>query len=538
MSDTPLVSITAAEWNETRARHLLNRAGFGVPAVRAAELARMEPATAVASLLDYASIPQELTEPDFLLTPQIVQKRRDAWKDFPEDERRRLQAELQQEERQAIQRLKAWWIRRMTTTPRPLEEKMTLFWHGHFATSAQKVRSSASTYQLNRLFREHATGNLKQLTIAVGQSHSMLAYLDNNKNVRGKPNENWARELMELFTLGQGQYTEEDIKESARAFTGWTFRGDGFAFDESRHDFGPKTFLGRTGNFDGWDIIDIVFDQPAAAEFISTKLWRYFAGAEPSPELTQALATVLRENDYELEPFLRTIFFSQAFYADEVAGSQIKSPAQFVVQLAHDLRLESLPAATMAQATARLGQDLFYPPNVKGWDGGRDWINANTLLSRYNMPAGFIRTTNETKASEGESAAGMDMAPPMKKPDMPVKERLRARIETLSPQERASVRKRLREAPTKRERRALATEVLDGQKDTAARWSPERMAEGLAFVDSESFVRDLAQRLLVAPLQPDRIRVLAEAVGPGRPDTARLKAALHLLLSSAEYQLC
>ncbi len=537
MSDTSLVPVSPRDWNESRARHLLNRAGFGVPAARVDRLARMEPAAAVGALLDYESAPRELTDPDFLLSPADVRARREAWRGLPDDEQRRLQNELQQEERQAIQRLKAWWIRRMAAGPRPLEEKMALFWHGHFATSAQKVRSSASTYQLNRLFRENATGNFKQLTMAVGQSHSMLAYLDNNKNVRGKPNENWARELMELFTLGQGQYTEADIKESARAFTGWTIRRDGFAFDESQHDFGPKTFLGRTGNFDGWGIVDTIFSQPAAAEFISAKLWRYFAGTGPSPELTRALAAVLRDNDYELKPLLRTMFSAQAFYARDVVGNQIKSPAQFVVRLAHDLHLETVPAAVMAQATAHLGQDLFYPPNVKGWDGGRAWINANTLLTRYNMPVGFVRAAAETPGRAGESMAGADMAP-VKDPEKSVRGSMRERIESLPPAERAGVRKRMREAPTKEARRAVVMEVLRAGGGATAGWKPERLAEGIPYDSPESFVGELASRFLAVPMDSARVRVIAEALGQGPPDAGRLEAALHLLFSSAEYQLC
>ncbi|MCC6155400.1 MAG: DUF1800 family protein, partial [Candidatus Hydrogenedentes bacterium] len=265
------------KWDAAKARHLLNRAGFGGPSERLAKLTAMEPDQAVAYFVDYESNPGVTAVPDFLVKPKSPEEIKQLYAGLDVDARRKKSNELQAEERAAIQSLKGWWLERMHTSERPLEEKLALFWHGHFATSAQKVKSSWHTHQLNDVFRRHAIGNFKQLTIEVGQSPSMLRYLDNNKSTKKHPNENWARELMELFTLGQGQYSEDDIKESARAFTGWTSTHEKFAYRFDYHDGGSKTFMGKTGNFDGWDVINIIFEQPAASEFIAAKLWTYFA---------------------------------------------------------------------------------------------------------------------------------------------------------------------------------------------------------------------------------------------------------------------
>ena len=259
MSRGSLSPIASRDWNRATARHLLSRAGFGVSDWRENELLRLGPEKAVDRLVNYHAIADQLAEPDFISPPPSPQQVRAQMQGLSEEERRKLRNQWQQEQRQAVERLKIWWLDRMLATPRPLEEKMALFWHGHFATSAQKVRAAWNNYQLNKTFRELATGNLKALTLAVGQSPAMLEYLDNNRNVKAHPNENWARELMELFTLGRGHYSEEDIKASARAFTGWSADHVQFVYRTNAHDFGAKTFLGKTGDWDGWNIIDIIF---------------------------------------------------------------------------------------------------------------------------------------------------------------------------------------------------------------------------------------------------------------------------------------
>jgi uncharacterized protein (DUF1800 family) len=396
--------ISQADWGLPQARHLLNRAGFGLTHERAAQLAALSPEEAVAWLVEYERQPGGDTPPEFLVDPisrKEMLRQYEAEGLDKEQIRKRIQ-DMQQEERQATEKLKSWWLDRMYVTQRPLEEKMTLLWHGHFAVSSQKVKSSWVTYDMNRLLRKHATGNFKALTTAVGQCPAMLDYLDNRKSTKNEPNENWARELMELFTLGQGQYTEDDIKASARAFTGWTCTHKEFVYEPRKHDFSQKTFMGRSGDFDGWQIIDIIFEQPALASFISKKLWAHFAYESPEPEIVEELARAFRESSFELKPLLKTMFLSKAFYSEKAIGTQIKSPVQFLLQLCSDMGLEGPPDRAAAQSCRLLGQDLFYPPNVKGWDGNRAWINANSLLIRYNAPPVLLAAA--MKRAQAEAA--------------------------------------------------------------------------------------------------------------------------------------
>jgi len=496
---TPLLDpIDGSQWNHDAARHLVNRAGFGIPHGLVTRLAKLTPQDAVHELVDFERGAQPVVAPDYLIPPETLRELRAQYELLDEDERRLKAQEFRRRERESVKRLQAWWIERMATTPCPLQEKMTLFWHGHFATSAQKVQSSYLNYALNDTFRSQSTGNFKTLAIAVGQSPAMLRYLDNAQSTKKQPNENWARELMELFTIGQGHYTEDDIKESARAFTGWGMADEGFRFREEVHDFGEKTFMGRTGDFDGWDIFDILFEQPATAEFICRKLCRFFAYEEPEEGLVRGLANTLRTSRYELKPVLRQLFLSKAFYGPKARATQVKSPAQYVVCLASDLGVERPPWPHMARATDQLGQKLFFPPNVKGWDGNRAWINANTLLIRYNLPVAL--------ASE------------------------------LSKREKA--------APAK----AMADDTMMPEAvEAPPKWNPESLLRDLRFTTAGECVEALEGRFLAVPLREEQRRILAEALGAenlAAPlssngiERKNLLGALHLLLSSAEYQLC
>ncbi len=214
----------------------------------------------------------------------------------------------------------------------------------------------------------------------------MLRYLDNNSNRKAHPNENYARELLELFTLGAGNYTEQDIKEAARAFTGWTFapRQEQYVFARRQHDYGEKTFLGRRGAFDGVEIIDIILEQPATARFVARKLFEFFVHEHPADDVVEALAALFRDHDYELRPLLRSMFRSKLFFSERAIRTQIKSPAQIVIGSARLLGVDQDPRL-LAFGMRLLGQDLFAPPNVKGWDGGEAWINTNTLSMRHHL---------------------------------------------------------------------------------------------------------------------------------------------------------
>jgi uncharacterized protein (DUF1800 family) len=538
-----LSTISSADWTPRHARHLLNRAGFGIPETEVERLAAMTPQDAVASLVRYTDTPDTLTEPNFLVTAEDYAAHRAVYKAASEEERRKLNNEMNVRERAAVLRLQAWWFERFCNSPRPLQEKMTLFWHGHFATSAQKVKTSRANYHHNRVLRDHATGNFKALTTAVGQSPAMMRYLDNVQNVKGSPNENWARELMELFTLGVGHYTEQDIKESARAFTGWSTSGDGeFRFQEARHDFGPKTFMGKTGDFDGWDIINIIFEQPAAAEYIVTKLWTHFAYEKPSADIVQPLADVFRRNDYEITPLLEAMFTSKAFFSEMAMGTQIKSPAQFLVQLAHDLALASPPYVAMARASAALGQNLFYPPNVAGWDGGRQWINANTLLARYNMSRSIV----VADFFEPDEMSMMDMGA-MRGDGRSYQKQFKAALETAPPEMRKEVRTKMAEAPNAEARRAILEDTMIDLEAGRA-WNVQAIFGALDFANAGACADALAARYLNTALAADQREILIAALAPNGDAAAPVSAAklsaeqmtsaLHLLFSLAEYQLC
>jgi uncharacterized protein (DUF1800 family) len=539
-----LKSVAATDWSPRRARHLLNRAGFGVPEDRIAQLASLSPRAAVASLLEYQRTPDDLVAPNFLVSLADLLAYREEAKTLPEDQRRKLNNDMQARERAAMLGLQAWWIERMVHSPRPLQEKMTLFWHGHFATSAQKVKSSAANHQLNSLFRENATGNFKTLTTAVGQSPAMLRYLDNVQNVKGQPNENWARELMELFTMGVGHYTEDDIKESARAFTGWTTDNAGqFRFNEDRHDFGAKTVFGRSGNFDGWDMINLIFEQPVTAEFISAKLWTYFAYENPEPQIVTALADTLRANHCEIAPVLETIFMSEAFYSEKAVGTQIKSPAQFLVQLAQHLSLESPPYVALARAAGQLGQMLFYPPNVAGWDGGRAWINANTLLTRYNMSRSIV----VADFFEPDEMSTMDMRAMGGDMGKAYRQQFQSALENVPPAQRKEIRAKMEAAPTQEERRTIIENTMI-ELEAGRRWNVQAIFGGLNFTNAGECVKALAARYLNTPLSAEQEKVLIAALSPsGSPEAVlsaetltheEMTSALHLLFSLAEYQLC
>jgi uncharacterized protein (DUF1800 family) len=382
-----LKPIAKSEWGPEAAAHLLNRTGFGATPAESDRAAARRPEEVVDELLALDPARETFDMPTWVGPDANQRPNFRALRGLSEEERRRKQQEQRREEFQRIGELRAWWLYRMRYAKQPLAEKLTLFWHGHFATSLEKVRSAYCLYRQNQTFRTHAAGNWRDLLIAVSQDPAMLIYLDNAQSRRQQPNENYARELMELFTLGEGHYTEDDIKQAARAFTGWSIAFDRFAFEDRplMHDPGEKTFFGETGPFTGREIVDIILRQPPAARFIARKLWVFFGHDHPSDELVETLAGVLRAAKYELKPLLRAMFLSREFYAAETMRTQIKSPVVWLVGTAR--RLEApLPGGFVSSSILRtLGQELFAPPNVKGWDGGYAWITTARLLTRYNL---------------------------------------------------------------------------------------------------------------------------------------------------------
>jgi uncharacterized protein (DUF1800 family) len=302
-------------------------------------------------------------------------------------------------ERQAIIALQLWWLNRMIATPAPLQEKMTLFWHGHFTTAAlQKGVTPTEVLAQNALFRSYALGDVRELTQRVALDPAMLRYLDNLHNEAAHPNENFARELMELYTLGIGNYSESDVREAARAWTGVRIRrATGEVFLNPRlHDDGPKNFLGRSGNFSGPDIVDAIFEQPAAARFFAARFLAFFVYADPEPELIESVAGLLRAHDFNLAPVLSTVLSSNVFYSDRAYRALVKSPVEFVVGSYRLFGVDQVePGALLA--LRRMTQVLFYPPNVKGWPGAGDWLNTSTMLARENF-ANALMTANVVKS--------------------------------------------------------------------------------------------------------------------------------------------
>ena len=404
-----LSPLPASEWNRARAAHLLERAGFGATPAEVEAFAALAPAQAVRRLVYFEGAPavdlppfdhsgafEEGLDPFPPSRPATTDQARTTGEALGVRVKpagnRRMQPVVNQffywlrASKLETDRVAYWWANRMLASPRPLEERMALFWHGHFAVNEDKVRDYRKMLIQLELFQRAGLGNFRDLMIAVARDPAMLAFLDAGVNVKGAPNENFAREIMELFTMGVGHYSERDIREAARAFTGWNFRGTTFHVDADKVDDGEKEFLGRRGRFDGVQVIDIILGQETTAEFLASKLYRFFVREDPSPQLRKALAARLRETGYEIAPFLEAIFLSRDFYAPESVGTRIKSPVDLVVSTYRKLGLADVPGVPdFNETTAALGQRLMHPPTVAGWAQGRSWITPGLLLERGNF---------------------------------------------------------------------------------------------------------------------------------------------------------
>src|SRR5436190_439194 len=404
-----LAPMPAVEWNYDRAAHLLAHAGFGGTPVEIEKLANMGLDRAVRVLVYYESIPNPKMQPfveSGLWDPSL--------NPFPESRPQATDRALKHGVSMGVEtkpagnrpvqpvsdrffywlratmletrRLGYWWANRMLQTTYPLEQKMALLWHGHFATHENKVRDYRKMMQQIDLFERGATGNVRDLAVQVAQNPAMLYFLDAQYNVKGAPNENFAREVMELFTMGVGNYSEKDVREGARAFTGWYFDNLTFKVDPAKHDDGAKTFLGRTGRFDGVDALKIIFEQPITAEYLAGKIYRFLVRDELSPELRRRLGAVLRSHDYEVKPLLAVIFSSRDFYSPASYGGHIKGPVEHMVAMMKHLDVDELPGVPdFNQSTIAMGQHLLNPPSVAGWAGGTAWITPGLLIARANV---------------------------------------------------------------------------------------------------------------------------------------------------------
>jgi uncharacterized protein (DUF1800 family) len=294
------------------------------------------------------------------------------------------------QQRQEEKDLNLAWINQMSTTNAQLKEKMTLFWHNHFVC---RTNNALFAQQLNNIQRDDALGNFKTMTLEVAKSPAMLQFLNNQQNKKDHPNENFAREVMELFTIGRGNYTENDVKESARAFTGWSFNKDGgFVLRKFARDEGQKTFLGKTGNFNGEDILNSLFEKKETARFISNKLYKYLVNETPDPMHIDAMADVFYHSGYEIKPLLEYVFTADWFYDDKNTGNLIKAPVEFIVGLNRQFYISYQRPEVLLQFERILGQLLFYPPNVAGWPGGRNWIDSSSLMYRMKIPSTVLNS--------------------------------------------------------------------------------------------------------------------------------------------------
>ena len=374
-----------------QARHLLVRTGFTPTQAEVDKIVGQSAQRAVADIVAAAVANKpKYAAPDFVSQPPPIPYRLLNSKD-------EQQAQRQQQLREGVD-MKVWWMREMLESPSPLAERMTLFWHNHFATSQQKVTRSQAMWRQHQLLRDNALGSFSALLHGIAKDPAMLVYLDGDNNRKEAPNENFAREVMELFTLGEasqgGGYTEQDIKEVARAFTGWSVEREDFTFKFRRpaHDTGSKTVLGRTGMFDGGDVINIMLTQPACGQFIVTKLWQEFVSPMPDAKEVKRIAQRFSQNNYAISGAMVDLLTTQAFWDASNRGSLIKSPVDLVVGAVRQFGFSYSDVMPFVLKTAQLGQNLLMPPNVKGWPGHTDWINTTTLLERKRYTEQLFRT--------------------------------------------------------------------------------------------------------------------------------------------------
>lgn len=404
MAMNPSLSpIRSSEFGPAEARHLLSRAGFGTTPQGLARWHAMGLDDAVQRLVAYQSVPLGDLEPADLdpdimrpLTPEerreFLASRRDK-DERVADKFRRMRVAAQAEDRRMHAALQGWWVERMAKTPRPAEEQLTLLWHGHFATRHRDVRDAYLMQQQNDMLREHANGSFADLAYGIVRDPAMIKFLNNDQNRKQRPNENLARELMELFTLGEGHYTENDIKQGARALTGYHVDDNDFKFSALQHDSGEKTILGKTAAFNGESFVKLLLAHPACSRFVALKLYRHFVADvsddwdlldSVTRQVVDDLAKVLREEGFELKPVLTRLFKSRHFYDSAIVGKKIKSPVQVVVGTVHQTGAPLRDDRAIASALSGMGQQLFEPPSVAGWEGGRAWINTSTLFMRQN----------------------------------------------------------------------------------------------------------------------------------------------------------
>ena len=366
-------------WTARTVEHLFNRAAFGVTPDKAERALQQGPGFWADVLLNRG----REVEPFFLQSPRVLDRK--ALSTLTEEERRALRSLSRRDNNTRMRDYRAWWLDAMIDEKDPLRERMTLFWHGFFPSAFRKVKRADTLIRQHQFLRENALGNYGNLLRGIVKDAAMLDYLDNNLNRKDRINENLGRELLELFSLGEGNYTEEDVLAASRALTGMAGNKDGeYVFRGKLHDNGEKTFLGRTGHFRGEDLVSIILAQEACPRWVAKNIITHFEGVEPSPERLETYAQLLRKSNYELKPLLRALFLDPEFYRDEVVGTRVQGPVEYLVGSCKRLGVRP-PSTYIARASASLGQDLFNPPSVNGWAEGEAWITTATMLQRGNV---------------------------------------------------------------------------------------------------------------------------------------------------------
>lgn len=442
-----LLKPAPSTWTLFEAAHLLNRVGFGGDPEAIRRLHKLGRHGAVQSLLApvESSVSEEpvwASDGSFQASAQKLREaRRAAKKEGGENRRppelREAQKKHQEYQRRCQDSLNYWWFQRMIDPQQAATEKMVLFWHDHFPVHFQKVRSPLALLEQNELFRQNAFGNAKELTHQVITGYAMVLYLDAHKSQKKQPNENLARELFELFTLGEGNYSEKDIRECARALTGYTInhREHRASFRKKRWDSGLKTIFDHTSAHHARSVIDLIFTRSEPSHLLAEKLWRYYVSEDLPKGGVGEIASLIRRHQYELRPVLKELFISKTFYHPKVLRNQIKSPIQYLAQLILQLEVEAPPPSFLLEAQKQLGQFLFAPPNVAGWDWGKSWINTNTLLARYRLAGELLLPGKKKLRAEKKEEMMMEMLPGMGADERPL---MAPEMDSLMPREQRS----------------------------------------------------------------------------------------------------
>ncbi len=485
-----LTPFNSSQWNFQTAAHLLNRAGFGGSPEEIEALQKLGFRGAVDSILNAPDDSAAFPRPAWAVPTNMIAMRASMVM-LTDEQRKERQKETRKMQVGDFKDLVPWWLERMQKTSNPLREKLTLFWHGHFATSFVKVRSCYLMWLQNETLRRQALGNFNHMVKDMSRDPAMLVWLDGAQNRREHPNENFARELMELFTLGIGNYTEQDIQQSARAFTGYRInpQDQTFRFAPFQHDDGEKTFFGKTGRFGGDDIINLILDKPVCATYITKKIWEFFADDDAPPGVIDSLAFNFRASGYEIRPLMREIFESAVFYSPGVVRAQIKSPVQWMVQTSKELETDVPNTAATINVLRQMGQVPFMPPSVKGWDGGKSWITTSTLLLRYNL-SNYALGVGPMAMQRFRVKENNTQKPPVQMPPPPPVD-----VAKIAPAEMRS--------------------------------QPEKL------------IASLARRLFQSPLDTRQTDTFVQFLNSKKPDTSdqTVRELLHLMMSTPQFQL-